>query len=138
MKEPVHDHEQHGDREQAGRGLEVEAPGADGVGHRDRDKPGRDRCAEGGRASERERLAVCAVGAAHARRQNRQHEDRLQALAEHQDAAVEHDREVAQVRVRVSRVRSTPGGGRELPDEQSREHDPERPPPELFASHVHR
>ncbi len=133
MKEPVHHHQQDRDRQQPGRGLEVEAAGTDGVRDRDRDEPGRHRGGERGRRAERERLAVGPVGAAHARCQDGQHEDRLEPLAQHEDAAVEHDREVAQVRVRVGRIRRPTGRARELPREQPYEYSDRRNPADLFT-----
>ena len=91
MKEPVHHHEQDGDGEQAGFGLEVKAAAADRVGDRDRDEPGDDRGSEGHASSGGERAPVAEVGTAHARGEHGEHENRLQAFAQHENAAVDHD-----------------------------------------------
>ena len=47
-------------------------------------------------ATGRDRAAVGAVGAEEGGDDRREHEDRLETLAEHEDRAVEHDRRVAQ------------------------------------------
>ena len=63
-------------------------------------EPGGHAGPDGQRAAGRDRAAVDRVGAQEARGDGGEHEDRLQALAEDEDRAVEHDRGVAEAMAR--------------------------------------
>jgi len=136
VKEPVHDDEQDDDRQKPGGGLQGEAALADGVGDRDRDEPSDHAGADGKSGAHRQRLAVAAVGTAHAGRQDRQHEDRLQPLTQDEDPAVKDDGKPAQVSGRIGRVRGTGPGVDDLPDEQTDDEKTERPPAEPLAGNT--
>ncbi len=121
VEEPVHDEQQHDQRRQPGRGLHVELAAVELADEPHHEEPrrhaGRQRCA----AAQRHRAAMDAVGAEEARHHRRQHQDRLQALAQHQDRAVDHDRGVAQAITRRQRRRvRRPSAG--VPAQHDRRH----------------
>jgi hypothetical protein len=91
MKEPVHHEQQHDQRRQPRRGLDVELAAVKLADEPDDHEPGGDAGADRPRPSDRNRAPVDAVRAEEAGHHRREHEDRLQALAKHQDRAVEHD-----------------------------------------------
>ena len=91
VEEPVHDHEQHDDREQSGGGLQIQR--GDVVGERahdaDCDHPG-DKCRdEGERGSPGDRPPVGPRGADHAGGDRREDENAFEPFAEDEHADVE-------------------------------------------------
>jgi hypothetical protein len=96
VEEPVHHEQQHEQRRQAGGRLDVELAAVEAADQPDDAEPGRDPREDRGPAADGDGLAVDAVGAEEARGDRRQHEDRLEALAEDEDRAVDHHGRVAE------------------------------------------
>ena len=133
MEEPVHDDEQDDDREESGRGLDVEARRAERAERRDDDEPRRERRGGPDARAGRDRAAVHAVGIVEPRGDGREDEDALEALAEDEDRAVGDDRAMAEMRD-LGRVRRAAAGGDDLPHQDAGEGDGGRgeggvPPP---------
>ena len=134
VKEPVHDHQQHDDGQQARRRLDVEGRRVHGVDEGDDDEPRRHARHERAGGPPRDRPAVDPVRAHHARRHRREHEDRLQPLPEDDEPRVHDDGPGAQVgRERVG----VAGRGDPLPHQRAEhaehaerpEHQPSRDNP---------
>jgi hypothetical protein len=122
VKEPVHDHEQHDDREQTRGGLNVEAGAAHGADDRHRGKPGRDAGAAGHRGPGGYRPSQRSVGAEEARGHGGEDKDALQTLAEHEQGAVDDDGAVAQSGPVRSGIGDATGRADGLPRQEAR-HD---------------
>ena len=104
MEEPVHHHQQHRDREQAGAGLHVEPGAAERADGADRDEPGCDRREERKRRAAGDRAAKAATRADEARGEGGQDEHRFEPFPEDEQRAVQDDRAVREVGVGGRRV----------------------------------
>ena len=101
VEEPVHHEQEHDQRRQAGRRLHVELSAVEAADQPHDAEPGRDAREQRRAAAERNGPAIDAVCAEEARRDRREHENRLEALPEHEDRAVEHDGGVAEAHPRA-------------------------------------
>ena len=126
VEEPVHHEQQHDDRGDAGGRLHRQAVAAEHADDPDRQEPGRDRGQQREPPADGDGLAVGAVGAEEARGDRRQHEDRLQALAEDEHAAVDHRGRGAHLVGRIGRVGRAAAS---VPAEDHARHADRRAPP---------
>ena len=130
VKEPVHDDEQDGDRDEAGGSLHVESAAAERAEEPRGDEPRDHRDRQPNSDADPHRLGTDRVGAPEARKHGREHEDRLQPFPQHEQGAVEDDRAVAEVRC-LGRVGDTAAGGQsgvqQQPATNRGEHDPRAP-----------
>ena len=89
MEEPVGDHQQHDDRDQSGGRLNVQRPCRDAADQPRGEEPGHDGRGEADPHADTDRPPQTAIRSEHAGGDRRQHEHRLESLAEDEKAAVE-------------------------------------------------
>ena len=110
MEEPVHDYEQHAHGDEAGDRLNVEARAAELADHPGGGEPRGHRYRDPDARARGHRTAADLVGPAEAGDDRGKHQDRLEALAQHQQAAVEDHGACAEVRL-LCRIRHPALGG---------------------------
>ena len=91
VKEPVHDHQQNDDSQEASRGLEIERRHivAERADDAHGDKPGDQAGDKSEACAERDRLAMHASGPRHTRGDGSQDENAFQSLSEDENADIE-------------------------------------------------
>src|SRR3954471_24283828 len=137
VEEPVHHDEQHDDREQSGRCLDVERWDIlrEAVDDADRDAPGEERRGKRHSGAGRYRALVGTPLAGHVCGNCCQDQDALESLTEHKDRDVEH----ARTKVTVPGGVREAAGGEHLEDEHAgnqRRADGEDTCPERRNPHV--
>ena len=129
MEEPVHDHEEDGDRDQAGDGLQLVGVVRELAEDRLGEEPGCDRGGKGNGRAGRDRAPQASLRAQHRCGHCREDQDGLEALAEDDHSAVRDDHGVRRAGRRLGGVGRALRGVDDAADQRGEDHRGEDPDP---------